>query len=305
MMRRASSGRPRFFSLSRFVGLAVVLGWLVILFQLYAGTRPLHSQALEELFPWAIRSAPQIGEAHFGIFLKGLRIGSSSLIRQKSASGMQIRQAFRMEMDLLGSPQKVSFHSSLWMSPSLQIKHFASSFQSPLRSFRAEGTVTGSSLVLEMQGPPRRRRTLPYRPAVALPLLRSFVASSRPKVGHKFRSLLFDLQSLSYQKIAIEVLAYEEITIQGRKKKAIKLLQDFQGMLLHTWIDDEGDPLKEEGPGGLLFLREFSRPSPFALDAPASQKAASQPATRPFSASSLPASSLPVSRPSVTRQKSP
>lgn len=212
---------------------------------------------LEELYPWAVSRKLSNASNWMGIFLQGRKIGYLHSEQKVLSEGYQITQDSTMLLDVLGTKQRIAFHSVFWLGARYQLRRFTFQLDSPLSRFSAKGRARKSLLIIDvsMAGIHRTIR-LPYRPAMLASLLRPTIALQKPSPGKKIRSLVFQPQTLSYQASLIEVLGYEPLQLKGKSYRALKMQQKAHGSVITVWLDEKGQTLKEQSDNGMLMLRQ-------------------------------------------------
>ena len=66
----------------------------------------------------------------------------------------------------------------------------------------------------------------------------------------------FDPFSLTGKESVIEYRGKEKILIQDRVYNLHRFTENFGGARLNSWLDDDGDVVKEESPAGFVFIKE-------------------------------------------------
>ncbi len=69
----------------------------------------------------------------------------------------------------------------------------------------------------------------------------------------------FDPLTLSTSTMQVQVLDKEPVEIHGTRHDCYKVQTSFQGMTVASWVNEQGETLREESPMGLVLLREDQR----------------------------------------------
>lgn len=242
----------------RWLGVAAVLFWGFTMSSLVEKKgNKLKDEDVEELYPWAIQRKPQEGDEWMGLYVKGRKIGYTHSRTSAKGKGFLIESSTRMWMKLFNTQQRISTVSKVEVDDHYRMKKFTFRMKSPLSTFLAKGYVWRDRLfVTILIGKNKRQYQVPYRPSLLASALRPYIASKKPPPGRKIRALLFDPQSMSYQKALILVEGYELLTVMGKKVKALRIRQRYKGTLLHAWLDENGKVLKERSSAGMMLIRE-------------------------------------------------
>ena len=76
------------------------------------------------------------------------------------------------------------------------------------------------------------------------------------KEGEKVKIPWFDPFSLTGKESVIEYKGKEKILINDRVYHLHRFTENFSGARLNSWLDDEGNVIKEESPAGFVFVKE-------------------------------------------------
>ncbi len=248
---------PRWLFPYRWIGLVIIIVWIAFLLRLQNMNENASQQNLKELFPWAIKIKPKTGSSWMGIYIKNKKIGYFNTIIQKERAGYTITQRSLMFLKLIGPKQKIRLVSTIHVDAHFHFKNFSFRLHTPLSQFAASGWTHGPKLHISLRiGKMNKKLTIKYRPSLLTPVLYPYLASLKPKPHTKLKTILFNPQTLSYKPAFIEIIGYEKLTIHGKSYEALKLKQLAHGTPIWTWIDSEGQTLKELAPSGITLLRE-------------------------------------------------
>ncbi len=251
----------------RWMGVGVVGAWVFVMFRLASGPSHAGTKDIEELYPWAVQKPLSIGNEWAGIYMVGKKIGYSHTRTEKQKDGFRISNRSLMKMQLFGSFQKVTVISRVQTDKKYRLRQFVFKLLSPLSTFQVHGKVVGAHLRVRWRVGERNIRTrLPYRPSMLSSVLRPYIAAQKPPPGKKLKAVLFDPQSRSYINTVITVEKYVQIRIKKKLVRALRLRQQYRGMTLLAWIDQDGKILKEQAPGGMVLLRESAQEAPKGIE---------------------------------------
>ncbi len=142
--------------------------------------------------------------------------------------------------------------------PRFELRRFDAELQSDELELHARGERRDATLHLEVTGLPTPLEA--DLPADAAPRinqsLRPLLMREDLEPGRRFRYELFDPMTMQTRSAQIEYLGREEIVIMGETQSAHHLRQVIAGEPLESWLNDLGEVLREELPGGLEARRE-------------------------------------------------
>ena len=247
------------FKPSRLVGVIVLCLWAGVMWNLKGrGAGPTRADA-ELVFPWlADRSKP--GEEWLGAYLKGRKIGYVHNIRRPAGKGYELTSTSFLNLRVMGTRRRILTTSRARLTARFELVSFGFKLTSGGSRFAASGKVKGRELLVTVQtGGSFRKLRLPLRRRAVLPLgLKAAIARQKPKPNKKYQALLFDPQSLSYRPMVVVVVGREKVKLRSGTYQSLRLRQTFRGVTIHSWIDSQGNTLKEVSPLGLS-LEKVSR----------------------------------------------
>jgi hypothetical protein len=171
---------------------------------------------------------------------------------------LKIRQQARMELMISGQNHPVELDLEASLGSQSDLRSFEFSFNSPFYQMRADGTVDGETVSFELdtgnsvvsdqivlEGPPRLSTSR-----------RSYLLGEDIDVGEKLRIPWFDPFSLTGKESVIEYKGKEKVLINDRIYNLHRFTENFGGARLNSWLDDDGQVIKEESPAGFVFIKE-------------------------------------------------
>lgn len=171
---------------------------------------------------------------------------------KSTAEHYKIDSEMELELNILSMPQRL--YTRLLVK--LDILSRLQTFSFTLHSQAYETEITGMRvrndqfLVTILAGGTKNRQFIRIPDDVILysPMLEQALGAMEPGQTRIFKTL--DPASLAVTDIRIRADRRETITIRGKPENATVLSSDYQGMTLWTWINKEGEVLKEETPLG-------------------------------------------------------
>ncbi len=130
--------------------------------------------------------------------------------------------------------------------------------ESPFYHMQAKGEVQGKKVLFSLA---TGKETLHGSIGLASPPFlatnqRGYLLRNKPAKGEKVRISYFDPVSLSAKETVLEYRGLEKILIKGRIYRLHHFVELFSGLRINSWLDEDGQVIKEESPAGFVFLRE-------------------------------------------------
>ncbi len=197
-------------------------------------------------------------EEWMGIYWGEDKVGYTVTKINKAGDGYQINEQAVMDLTVMGTAQRVDTDGSSAVDNAFNLRSFSFRMISSQFSFAVEGNISGSRLLLESTSVAGTKRTeieLVEPPCLA-GTLKPLLLAEGLAVGKRLRYSVFDPAILASIPVDIEVEGREPMEIRGRSIECYRLKSTFQGITLRSWIDGEGNTMREESPLGLLLVRE-------------------------------------------------
>jgi len=133
------------------------------------------------------------------------------------------------------------------------LKDFDFNLRSSLFTFRIQGQVAGTNLVLSMDD---RRQTIVLDGKIHLSSgLLDAVAHAPLQTGDSLRLFVFDPATLGQRPVLITLLGEEDLTVMGQVEKTRKFAVDFMGQTQTAWVGADGSVVQEQGLMGFTIKR--------------------------------------------------
>jgi len=197
-------------------------------------------------------------EEWMGIYWGGEKVGYSVSKIKKSRDGYQMDEQAVMDLTVMGTAQRIDTELTSLVDNAFTLRSFDFRMISNLFSFKAAGTVAGNRLQLELASGAGTKRTaieLEEAPCLA-GTLKPLMLSEGLEVGKRLRYSIFDPVTMASAPVEIVVEGKENLEIRGRTIACYRLGSTFKGITLRSWIDEEGNTMREESPMGLMLIRE-------------------------------------------------
>ncbi len=236
----------------------IVSVWVGLLFLLWQDGEPRPSQSGNAA---VLPDAPaEQGEAVWmGLYMNGKKVGYSSFQEKRTEDGYELQDRSVLRLRMLDQNQTVHAQSSARVDEAYALRSFRIRLQSGIGQFLLVGEATPEQLTVDVDlGEQSDRHTFPLDAPIFLPSgLRAGVVRQGLKPGATFESAVFDPAAMGTQPITVRVIGREALeTASGESSQAWKIVESFRGIETTVWLDDQGDVLREEGPMGLVAVRE-------------------------------------------------
>lgn len=171
---------------------------------------------------------------------------------------LRIKQKAVMNLAISGQTHPVELDLDARLGRENNLTAFTFSFSSPFYQMQAEGTVSGNDVSFTLNtgnSEIEDRITLAGPPRLSTSR-RSYLLSQDIEEGEKVKIPWFDPFSLSGKESVIEYRGREKILINDRVYNLHRFTENFGGAKLNSWLDENGNVVKEESPAGFVFIRE-------------------------------------------------
>ncbi|MBN2106175.1 MAG: transglutaminase domain-containing protein [Deltaproteobacteria bacterium] len=237
-------------------GILIVVCWIALMAMLavkqIAAFRPVQ---LDKQF---IGATVESRQEWSGIYLKGSKIGYSSSELKRIEEGYHITEEVFMDLTVMDMPQRIQTHVNVVADGEMRLQIFSFKLTSGVISMSVSGTVQGQRMRLNiLTGGKKEFRYIPLKePPVLANSIRYFLLKKGIKPGMNYSLPFFDPLTLSTRTIQVTVLDKEPLEINGARHDCYKVQTSFQGMTTASWVNEQGDTLREESTMGLVLVRE-------------------------------------------------
>lgn len=235
----------------------VLLAWVAMMAALYHRTHP----GLEAAPPPSASRARETSEEWQGIYSGEKKIGYAVSRRRPTADGVAFENDAVVRLTMMGEPSVVRTHVTADTDSGLRLRRFAFRLRSGAVEFSARGSATDRGLEVTLDSGAGRPRSfdVPLSGSIVLPqTLPALLAEEKIEPGRTLRYALFDPLSGTPSTAVLTIEPSETIEIAGEKRSAFPVTEEFRGSRFRLWVDRDGRVLREEGPLGLVLVRESS-----------------------------------------------
>ena len=222
-----------------------------------------------------------------GIYFKNSKIGYVETRYQPEKDTVRLEQQAVMHLTVSGEDHPIDLRLSAVLNTDSTLRSFQFKFSSLFYRMKAQGTVEGSRVLFTLDTGSSTISDI--QELKSPPLLstsrRQYLLKDNITKGDKVSVPWFDPVALSAKTSTIEYRGMEQVLIHDRVYHLHRFTEYFSGIRVNSWLDDEGNVIKEESPAGFVFILEpefkaksIAAKSPELLSAVAVKPAAAMPA---------------------------
>ena len=237
------------------LGIAILIAWLVYAAIFVCRIDRGEGEALAPQVRRLIKEEPR--EEWFAICQHGHRAGYSHTKLVPQRQGYALIEELFFRVDFLDETQDVSSTVQAELAPDFSLRSFTFRLQAGTIAFRLRGEVQDSNMIVvsRMAGEEQTRQIELSNPIYLASSIKFFLANERLRVGDSFKLAMFDPASLCQTLIPLRVEARETILVHGQHRESLRVVIDFHGAKLRSWISPYGEVLKEEGFLGMTLIK--------------------------------------------------
>lgn len=199
-------------------------------------------------------------EEYQSIYFKNKKMGYVKNHYTPQADGtLAISQQAHMQLNISGQTHPIDLKLQAYVNNTGRLQDFVFSFHSPFYQMKAQGKVNGSRVDFSLftgKNEIKDSLLLTAPPPMLSTSRRSYLLSQGLTVGSKVKIPWFDPLSLTGKETVIEYKGMEKILVLGRVHNLHHFVENFSGSRINSWLNDDGDVIKEESPAGFVFIRE-------------------------------------------------
>jgi len=198
-------------------------------------------------------------ESFAGIYFQDERIGfvKNRLTESGTDAYILYQDAF-LYLNILNESHPVDMRIRATLSRDMLLKDFIFHFASPFYKMDAEGKVAGREVNFTLTtGKEKISDTIRLEKHPFLSTSNRFYLLEQDlQPGDKLKIPYFDPISLSGKDTVMEYKGRKKILIKNRIYTLHHFVENFSGVRINSWLNDEGKVIKEESPAGFVFISE-------------------------------------------------
>lgn len=198
-------------------------------------------------------------ESFMGVYLNAERTGYvKNNIRPASAGGFTLSQEAYLRLNILNEIQIIRMQGTAELNADHLLQHFTFHLESPFARMTASGDVEGNAVHFVIDtGKSRIADTVQLAsPPYLTSNRRAYLLRPDLKPGDKIKVPYFDPLTLGGQNAVVQYKGLEKQIIQGRVYNLHRFVETYAGTRVNSWLNDEGQVMREESPAGFVFLAE-------------------------------------------------
>jgi hypothetical protein len=198
------------------------------------------------------------GDEYMGAYIGTDRIGWMRSTSARSEDGWKLSQSGELVITVQGQRRKVVLSGTAFTDHMYRLRAFTFKMTSEGVTLFAEGVVRKAELAVAVNaGGEIKDIKVPLKREIFLDMnMDKYLAVTGLNKGEKFELDMFDPQTLSTIPVKVEVLGTETMKIMGVEVYATRLRRVVGGAKYDSWVDINGRTLREEGPLGMMLIRE-------------------------------------------------
>jgi hypothetical protein len=197
-------------------------------------------------------------EEWMGVYWGKDKVGYTVSTIKKKMRGYEIFEQALMDLTVMGTPQRIDTQVTSQVNDDFTLRSFKFRLFSNLFTFKSDGKIKGNELHLEISsGASINRSVIPLKEVPCLASsIKPLLLAQGLAVGKRFRQILFDPSTMSNTPIEMVVEGKEKILLRDKKIECYRIRSVFKGITIRSWLDEEGNTIKEESPLGLILIKE-------------------------------------------------
>lgn len=237
----------------------LVLVWLGLLVALVR--RPSFEAPSNSSSPAPVLGATPVSgseDSWMGLYMQGNKIGYSHERRLPAGDGYRFEDQSLLRLTVLETAQTVRTLVKAEVGADHSLRSFSVSLRSGVGDLRVDGTVGAGELRFTVRtGPEEREERIALEGPLYLPsTAREHLSSLGFEEGRRVSVDVFDPSAMTNHPIQLVVEGKEPLPAGGGNVEAWRVRESFRGITSTVWYDDGGRVLREEGPMGLVTVRE-------------------------------------------------
>lgn len=197
-------------------------------------------------------------ESFMGIYFQNERIGYVENRFALSAEGITLQQNSFLLLNVLGQRHPVRMNGIAHLTGTYLLRDFTFHLEAPFYQMDAQGEVRGSDVFLSLATGKEQVEDVIHlqSPPYFSTNRRAYLLTAPLTVGRKIKIPYFDPVSMSGQNTIVQYRGQEKIMVNGQIHNLHAFTETFAGLRVKSWLNDQGEVVKEESPAGFVFKAE-------------------------------------------------
>lgn len=217
-----------------------------------------NSEARIEPGPTVSAVAASGEEEWLGVYRGRQKVGYTQQAVAADGDGYRFSQTSLLRLSLLDTPQTVHVRAQGTTDRDWGLRTMTFELASGPGTLRVDARVVEHALEAEVRvGGETTRHAIPLAgPVYLVPMARSLIGGERPVPGRVIEVSVFDPMVLGSERLRLVVEGEGDVPGVARAGRGWRVREEFRGMQSTVWLDAAGKVLREEGPMGLIAVRE-------------------------------------------------
>lgn len=243
--------------MKRLFSLSVVIFWLIMVTLLIHKHLPSESKP-SPAKPPSPAPVQERKEEWKGVYYHNQKVGYVYQCLFPTAAGYQWEEEWRLRIQVLGTLQTIHTEIAAHTDKAYALTEFSFHLSASGLTFIATGRVSENTLRGEITtGGQTSPFSIPLSEPLYLPTTAQTALRRNPlQIGETRQFTVFNPLSLKKETLTVTAMGPERTRIHDQEVETIKETVQFAGASLTSWVDREGNVLKEEAPLGLALIRE-------------------------------------------------
>jgi len=198
-------------------------------------------------------------ESFLGVYFQKERIGFvRNYFSVLDDDTVSLEQEAFLQLNILGETHPVQMNGTAILSQNYLLRSFTFQIKAPFYTSNIKGKVAGTDISLTIfTGKDEIHNVIHLKdPPFFSTNRRAYLLRENMQPGQKVKVPYFDPISLSAQDTVVKYKGRQKTLINKRVYNLHRFEEVFSGVVVNSWLNDEGEVIKEESPAGFVFLAE-------------------------------------------------
>ncbi len=237
--------------------MAIVALWIILVAILVRGG--LHQTGPPADTGPRLSTAPLASEESWmGVYMQDRKIGYTHHRVTPLDDGYRLEEQSLLRLTVMETTQTVNALVEATTTPDYALRTFAVSLNSGVGFLTVHGEVREADVTIRMvSGGEESEQRFPVSEPIYIPSsARAHLTAAGFQAGQTMSLQVFDPSAMENHPMQVTVERRQPVRVNGQTVDAWRVRESFRGMESTVWFDDGGNVIREEGPMGLVSVRE-------------------------------------------------
>ncbi len=241
----------------RVVSIVVVVVWVGMMMILVRRTWPTARETTAEPPPLDAANAVAAGDEWLAVYHQHQKIGYTHQAFTPEADGFAFQEDSLLRLTVMEQPQTVRTRLQGHAAPNYALRDAEFELSSGVGHLLATAAVTAEGLRVKLQtGVEASEQLMPLQEPIFLSsTLRASLRNGHVQPGQRLEASVFDPTTLHHDRAHLTIEAEEAVPEQP-EVRGFRVREEFHGITTTAWLDASGAVLREEGPMGMVLIRQ-------------------------------------------------